>query len=239
MVRRMAEALEHDVSLLERLYTKQNAEGIMKTMLDVQYRSPERLNRFPSTEFYEGRLQSGVSDPQSLEALTRSAFPWPQDNGVISSVFVQCSAEEDMGRMSKGNAIQADVVEHIISLLMAVRVEEEESTCSEISITVLTPYTRQVQNLRQCLPSSITISTVDSFQGRESDIIIFSTVRSNVDGEIGFLSDRRRLNVMWTRARLALIIVGDRRTLTTDALWQRALNACAEVDVGFVPKNNE
>ena len=60
------------------------------------------------------------------------------------------------------------------------------------------------------LPSSVTRFTTTSFQGRESDIIIFSTVRCNVEG--GFLDDPRRLNVMWTRARLALIIAGDRKT---------------------------
>lgn len=241
MVRRMAEALEYDVSLLERLYTKSDDGGIIKTMLDVQYRSPERLNRFPSREFYEGRLQSSISNTEFLDALSQSAFPWPQDNGIIPSVFIQCSAEEDMGRMSKSNAVQVDLVDHIVSRLTTLRNAEDDSQREdeprrELSLTVLTPYTRQVQYLRQRLPGSITVSTVDSFQGRESDIVIFSTVRSNVDGDIGFLSDRRRLNVMWTRARLALIIVGDRRTLTTDPLWQRALNACTEVDVGFVPQ---
>ncbi len=240
MVRKMAEALEYDVSLLERLYTKHDAEGIVKTMLEVQYRSPERLNHFPSVEFYEGRLRSSAAHTHALEKLTRSAFPWPQEDGIIPSVFIQCSAEEDMGRMSKSNTVQVEVVEHIVSLLTDIVVEKQgESAESDISLTVLTPYTRQVQNLRQRLPSSITISTIDSFQGRESDVVIFSTVRSNADSDIGFLSDRRRLNVMWTRARLALIIVGDRRTLTADMLWQRALDACTEVDIGFVPKTVE
>jgi len=146
-----------------------------------------------------------------------------------------------MGRMSKSNAMQVDLVDHIISRLNSNRPNEVQPDESEraLSLTVLTPYTRQVQHLRQRLHSSVTVSTVDSFQGRESDIIIFSTVRSNAEGDIGFLSDRRRLNVMWTRARLALIIVGDRRTLTTDHLWDRALRACAEVDVGFVPPATE
>lgn len=233
----MAEALEYDVSLLERLYTRQDGEGIVKTMLDVQYRCPERLNRFPSGEFYEGRLRSSIFDVSFLDELAKSRFPWPRDTGIVPSVFVQCSAEEDMGRMSKSNAAQVDLVEHIVSLLTTTRPEGNQADGGrDISLTVLTPYTRQVQNLRQRLPGSITVSTIDSFQGRESDIIIFSTVRSNADGDIGFLSDRRRLNVMWTRAKLALIIVGDRRTLATDALWQRALDACVEVDVGFVPQ---
>lgn len=237
MVRRMGEALEYDISLLERLYTKYDSEEIIKTMLDVQYRSPERLNTFPSQEFYEGRLRSNTTDAQLLHPLTRSTFPWPHENGLITSVFVQCSAEEDMGRMSKSNVVQVDLVDHIVSLLNSIRPNEAQSDGPErpLSLTVLTPYTRQAQHLRQRLPGSVTVSTVDSFQGRESDIVIFSTVRSNAEGDIGFLSDRRRLNVMWTRARLALIIVGDRRTLITDHLWDRALRACTEVDVGFVP----
>jgi regulator of nonsense transcripts 1 len=236
MVRRMAETLEYDISLLERLYTKSESEALVKTMLDVQYRSPERLNRFPSQEFYDGRLRSSIIDAQALHVLTHSKFPWPHDDGLIPSVFIQCSAEEDMGRMSKSNAVQVELVEHIVSLLTSTRQGQEEEHSRQMpSITTLTPYTRQVQNLRQRLPSSVTVSTIDSFQGRESDVVIFSTVRSNAEGDIGFLSDRRRLNVMWTRARLALIVVGDRRTLSTDQLWQRALNACAEVDVGFVP----
>lgn len=241
MVRRMGEALEYDISLLERLYTKSENQDIIKTMLDVQYRSPERLNTFPSQEFYEGRLRSSITDVQLLHPLTRSTFPWPHENGLIPSVFVQCSAEEDMGRMSKSNAVQVDLVDHIISRLNSNRPNEVQPDESErpLSLTVLTPYTRQVQHLRQRLHSSVTVSTVDSFQGRESDIVIFSTVRSNAEGDIGFLSDRRRLNVMWTRARLALIIVGDRRTLTTDHLWDRALRACTEVDVGFVPPATE
>ncbi|KAF5351219.1 hypothetical protein D9756_008167 [Leucocoprinus leucothites] len=241
MVRRMAEALEYDVSLLERLYTKSENEAMIKTMLDIQYRSPERLNTFPSQEFYEGRLQSSITDNQLLHPLTQSTFPWPHDNGIIPSVFVQCSAEEDMGRMSKSNTVQVDLVDHIVSLLTSPRQPEAQTEEPErsLTLTVLTPYTRQAQNLRQRLPGSVTISTIDSFQGRESDIVIFSTVRSNADGDIGFLSDRRRLNVMWTRARLALIIVGDRRTLITDPLWDRALRACTEVDVGFVPPTTE
>ena len=81
----------------------------------------------------------------------------------------------------------------------------------------------------------MTSSTIDSFQGRESDVIIFSTVRCNVDGDVGFLDDPRRLNLMWTRARLALIIVGDRSTLSSDQLWKRALAACTETSIELEP----
>ena len=56
-------------------------------------------------------------------------------------------------------------------------------------------------------------------------------MRCNVDGDVGFLDDPRRLNVMWTRAQLALIIVGDRATLSSNQLWKRALAACTETAI--------
>jgi superfamily I DNA and/or RNA helicase len=229
----MAKVVRFDISLLERLYSQPDIPGMVKTMLDVQYRSPKELNAFPSKEFYEGRLKtSDERSTESLNALKESSFPWPiRDGFIIPTVFIQCSSEEDMGDRSKSNEGQVDVVRHVLKLLTTPKnpPEEEDKESEMKKVTVLSPYTKQIQALRRRLPSSITSSTIDSFQGRESDIIIFSTVRCNVDGDVGFLDDPRRLNVMWTRARLALIIVGDRATLSSNQLWKRALEACTEV----------
>jgi len=232
-VRNMAKALEYDVSLLERLYTKATQDvGIIKTMLDVQYRSPRILNLFPSNEFYEGQLKTHEANAEVSDFLSMSKFPWPTHNGsLIPTVFVQCGEEEDMGDRSKSNQGQVDLIHHIQPLITAQKPDTGEinSQLASLKITVLSPYTKQIQALRHKLPSSIPCSTIDSFQGRESDIVIFSGVRCNAEGDVGFLDDPRRLNVMWTRAKLALIIVGDRRTMSCNQLWKRALDACTEV----------
>ena len=227
----MAKALEYDVSLLERLYTASDARGMEKTMLDVQYRSPRQLNAFPSKEFYEDKLKTSEGNAEVANFLALSRFPWPVRNGtVIPAVFLQCGEEEDMGSRSKSNEGQVKVVHDLLPYLSSQCPDTpQEPRLSDLKITVLSPYTKQIQALRHRLPSSVTCSTIDSFQGRESDIIIFSTVRCNVEGDVGFLDDPRRLNVMWTRARLALIIVGDRQTMSGNPLWKRALDACEEV----------
>ena len=225
----MAKALEYDISLLERLYTKsEEAHGLVKTMLDVQYRSPRELNIFPSTEFYESRLRTHEGNAQVSNFLSSSTFPWPVRNGaVVPIIFIQCGEEEDMGDRSKSNQGQIEVIRRLLPLLTAQNPDSQaERRLAELKITVLSPYTKQIKALRH---KSIACSTIDSFQGRESDIIVFSTVRCNVEGDLGFLDDPRRLNVMWTRARLALIIVGDRRTLSSNSLWKRAVEACAEI----------
>ena len=277
MVQKMAKALLHDVSMLERLYTGPNAKGMSKTMLNVssfpfslrnlfftrlqvQYRFPKQLAVFPSNEFYQGRLRTGITDaPARLAVLKGSKFPWPTEHGVVVPiVFVQCGAEEDMGGMSKGNAGQAEVVQKVIKLLTTKDVPAEEEPkkdpkgkgkgvdrgpdpqgsdgasgsgkAGKVRITVLTPYTKQLSELKSRVPNDVEAFTIDSFQGRESDVIIFSTVRCNVERDIGFLEDERRLNVMWTRAKLALVIVGDRATLTErSGLWKRALDSCVPV----------
>ncbi|KAI0311615.1 AAA domain-containing protein [Amylostereum chailletii] len=227
MVRSLGHALLHDVSLFERLYTGPDLPGMAKTMLNVQYRFPEALARFPSDEFYQGNLLSSISGAEAtnvLQPLLSSHFPWPRVDGQVQpAVFVHCGTEEDHGGMSKSNEGQAALVKHIVKLLSTSSVEgasgEPLAGADLPSITVLTPYTKQTKLLHSMLRAPVQAFTIDSFQGRESDII-------------GFVEDARRMNVAWTRARRALVVVGDKRTMTgAVGLWQRAVGSCVEVAI--------
>jgi ATP-dependent RNA/DNA helicase IGHMBP2 len=89
---------------------------------------------------------------------------------------------------------------------------------------VISPYRKQVTFLREQIEDlSITVQTIDSFQGQERDIILISLVRSNDNQQIGFLSDYRRMNVAMTRAKLKLVIIGDSATLGSDSFYQDLL----------------
>ena len=91
-------------------------------------------------------------------------------------------------------------------------------------IGIISPYSDQVNYIKS--RTDIEVKTVDGFQGREKDIIIISTVRSNKWGNIGFLRDLRRLNVAITRAKKKLIIIGNSQTLKHDETYERLIGFC-------------
>jgi len=90
---------------------------------------------------------------------------------------------------------------------------------------VITPYSAQVRLLRDRLKQpDIEVDSVDGFQGREKEAVIVSLVRSNPEGEIGFLEDFRRMNVALTRARRKLIVIGDSATISAHPFYQRLVS---------------
>lgn len=259
-VQEFSPALGFDISLFERLYTRQGTTpGMAKIMLDTQYRMHPSICDFISKEFYEGKLLSGLKD--SDRPMSPSAFPWPASpTAKISSssasrmLFVECSGREDLGNKSKSNKEQADLCLSICKLLRSAPAAIASSpethingakpadviadSTSTTSIAVLTPYSRQSEILKKLLSAipNVEVSSIDGFQGREADIVIFVTVRCNESREIGFLKDLRRMNVALTRAKLGLIIVGNRATLTggseeeeSTGVWRRLMGQLANV----------
>nr|WP_262920132.1 C-terminal helicase domain-containing protein [Niabella hibiscisoli] len=91
------------------------------------------------------------------------------------------------------------------------------------SSAFISPYAGQVLMAKDKLPKTMRVSTIDSFQGQEKSVIVLSLVRSNDDCEIGFLKDYRRMNVAITRAKDALIVIGDSATIGADPFYESFL----------------
>ena len=103
---------------------------------------------------------------------------------------------------------------------------------NERYIKVISPYAQQVRLIRRKLERlypDVEVGTVDSFQGREGEAVLISMVRSNKDKNVGFLKDKRRLNVTLTRAKRQLFIVGDYGTLSSDPNLKRCCDYIAMV----------
>eukprot|EP00435_Cladocopium_sp_Y103_P033616 s577_g8.t1 len=116
---------------------------------------------------------------------------------------------------------------------------QKNETDHRLSVGIISPYLGQVRLIKELIYSDTAsvqakklqkkiklVKTVDGFQGNEQDIIVISTVRSNRKGQIGFVNDRRRLNVAITRARLRLWIIGDLTTLEHDETWKNFIHFC-------------
>jgi superfamily I DNA and/or RNA helicase len=226
-----AQLVDFDVSLFERLYNE-NLPGISKVMLDTQYRMHRDICSFSSQEFYNGALATAVRD--STRPIPPSQFPWPKSIGDNQGrkVFIQCSDPEDLGRKSKCNRGQATLCREVCRLL---KPPSTSQSLPDHSIIVLTPYTRQIELLRTTL-EGVEVFSIDGFQGREADIIIFVTVRCNVKKEMGFLKDMRRLNVAMTRAKTGVIVIGDSATLcegedASNEIWGRLVKSCVRVQL--------
>tara|TARA_B100000676_G_scaffold26680_1_gene24449 strand:- start:4749 stop:5216 length:468 start_codon:yes stop_codon:yes gene_type:complete len=117
---------------------------------------------------------------------------------------------------SKENPAEASWVSRVLEELL----DGGELGMNDIGI--ITPYAGQVRAIRDTMPErldSVEVRTVDGYQGREKQVIIFSCVRSNSEGNVGFLADSRRLNVALTRAKRGLIVIGDPDTLRHDDDW--------------------
>lgn len=206
-------------SLFERLVLS----GWKPLRLQVQYRMHPALSEFPSNIFYEGILQNGVS---ANDRPATADFPWP--NPSIPMFFHVNIGQEELSSSGTSylNRTEAISCEKIITRLL-------KSGVPPSQIGVITPYEGQRAYilhhmslngpLGKSVYSSIEVASVDAFQGREKDYVVFSCVRSNDHQGIGFLSDFRRLNVALTRARFGLIVIGNARILSRHPLWHQLI----------------
>lgn len=189
-------------------------------LLNVQYRMNSLLMKFPNEEFYDNGLKSDSSvDDININDILEST---KREEALL---FVDTSNVDREGEThlkdSKSiiNNLEAKISSGIADDYMNLGVSEED-------IGIISPYADQVKIIQDMTP--VEVKTVDGFQGREKEIIIISTVRSNNNGNIGFLRDLRRLNVAITRAKRKLIIIGNKDTLITNPTYARLIKFCEE-----------
>ena len=203
------------------------------TLLKIQYRMNEKIMKFSSDWFYHGEVESAPQTRNRGILDLDEPIEWrdskvDDEEGDSGESFVG----ESFGRINKAEAqLTLDTLEDYFKKIGKQRILDEH-----IDVGVISPYRAQVQYLRRLIRKresfkpyrhSISVNTVDGFQGQERDIILISLVRSNDQGQIGFLTDLRRMNVAITRARMKLIILGDKATLCRHPFY-RKLNEAIE-----------
>jgi hypothetical protein len=200
------------VSLFERLISK----GLSPILLNTQYRMHPMIAYFPSLVFYDNMIINGVADQHRLPI---EGFKWP--NNLVGIAFIESKGVEIQEGSSYYNKEEAVICVDLYHYFL------KNCKLNFENIGIITPYDRQRRKIKELIydnlanidKSKLFVDTVDGFQGMEKELIIFSAVRSNSNSNVGFLRDFRRLNVMLTRAKKGLIIVGNIPTLENDKYW--------------------
>lgn len=199
------------------------------TLLKMQYRMNDDIMRFSSNYFYNGQVESASQVKYRGILDLDIPMEWVNLADYSENSFKETFIGESFGRINKE---EAELTLNILQQYFE-RIGKQRLLDERIDVGIISPYRAQVQYLRRLLMKreffkpfrrQISINTVDGFQGQERDIILISMVRSNEEGQIGFLRDLRRMNVAITRARMKVIILGDAPTLTRHPfyrqLWQ-------------------
>ncbi len=219
------------VSMMERL-AQTHPEAV--TLLSVQYRMNEEIMNLSNGWFYKGAM-TAAHDVRYRGILDYdSPVVWVDTSKIDSSAegedtlpdYREAIAGQSYGRINRDEAkLAVDTLADFLERIGTERVLDER-----IDVGLISPYRAQVQYLRRLIKTSsrlrpfrqlISVNTVDGFQGQERDVMVVSLVRSNDDGNIGFLRDLRRMNVAMTRARMKLIIIGSADTLTKHPFYKR------------------
>ena len=201
-------------------------------LLKIQYRMNDDIMRFSSNWFYQGLVES-APDVKYRSILDMDIPMTWIDTGSFTDVteasFKEEFVGESFGRINKSEAeLTLLALQNYFNQIGKQRLLDER-----IDVGIISPYRAQVQYLRRLLMKReffkpfrrlISVNTVDGFQGQERDVIVISLVRSNDEGQIGFLRDLRRMNVAITRARMKLIILGDRQTMTQHPFYRQLWN---------------
>ncbi len=203
-------------------------------LLKIQYRMNDEIMRFSSNWFYKGQVESAPQIKYRSILDYDHPITWIDTSDKEPSDTIEESEDlnfkeqfvgESFGRINKAEAeLTLLTLAEYFTKIGKQRVLEES-----IDVGIISPYRAQVQYLKKLIKKYdffkpyrrlISVNTVDGFQGQERDVILISLVRSNDEGQIGFLKDLRRMNVAMTRARMKLIILGNKDTMTLHPFYK-------------------
>ncbi|KAM3702045.1 hypothetical protein ACJW31_05G220700 [Castanea mollissima] len=220
---KISEKAEIGRSLFQRLVLM----GHKKHLLNVQHRMHPSISLFPNRMFYENHILDG----HNVKGRSHERhFLQGKMYGSYSFINVAHGKEEFDNSHSLKNMAEAVVASEIVSSLF----KESVRTKKKVRVGIISPYKAQVFAIEEKVKKynadsnddfSISVRSVDGFQGGEEDVIIISTVRCNKNGIVGFLKNHQRTNVALTRARHCLWILGNEATLTKkNTIWKKLVN---------------
>lgn len=201
--------------------------GKVESAPQIKYRSVLDYDHpitWIDTSNEENQITIEGEDAPEDSASTSSSVSAANQNSDLN--FKEQFVGESFGRINKAEAeLTLLTLAEYFTKISKQRVLEER-----IDVGIISPYRAQVQYLKKLIKKYeffkpyrrlISVNTVDGFQGQERDVILISLVRSNDEGQIGFLKDLRRMNVAMTRARMKLIILGNKDTMTQHPFYKK------------------
>ena len=201
--------------------------GQVESAPQIKYRSILDFDHpitWIDTSNEENQITIEVEDAPEDSASTSSSSSAANQNSDLN--FKEQFVGESYGRINKAEA-------ELTLLTLAeyfTKIGKQRVLGDSIDVGIISPYRAQVQYLKKLIKKYeffkpyrrlISVNTVDGFQGQERDVILISLVRSNDEGQIGFLKDLRRMNVAMTRARMKLIILGNKDTMTKHPFYKK------------------
>jgi len=207
-------------------------------LLEEQYRMNDEIMGYSSRVFYHNKLKA--NDSVAHHVL------FPEDAPLAFIDTAGCGYDEKLEGTSSTNPEEAAFLFKHLGMLVS-ELETKTGTVGKLlytienfpTIAVISPYKQQIYILKEQLlhmpallvyGDKISVNTIDSFQGQERDIVYISMTRSNSEGEIGFLSDIRRMNVAMTRARKKLVVIGDSGTLSSLGFYSDFITYAEQLD---------